>query len=121
VAERTAVALAQRAQRLDALTVLAPAAVDATPALPLMARAALQARLAEVADPARRGEALVDVDAAPPAGVIARRAAALDASLVVIGRHGQGWLASALIGSTAAALCESAGRPVLVVPLAAGS
>lgn len=120
-AERGAVALAACAQRLDALTVLAPTAVEATPALPLMVRAALQARLAEVGDPARRGEALVDVDTAPPASVIARRAAALDASMIVVGRHGQGWLASTLIGSTASALCETAGRPVLVVPLRDGS
>lgn len=120
-AERTAVALAGKAQRLDALTVLTPAAVDATPALPQMTRAALQTRLDELADPARRGQALVEVDAAPPAEVIARCAARLEVSLIVMGRHGQGTVGGALvhtlIGSTASALCATAGRPVLVVPM----
>lgn len=47
---------------------------------------------------------------------IARHAASQDASLIVVGKHGQHWIASTLIGSTAANLGEIAGRPVLMVP-----
>jgi len=38
------------------------------------------------------------------------------ADLIVIGSRGQKSLTSLLIGSTAANLCEIAGRPVLMVP-----
>lgn len=47
---------------------------------------------------------------------IARHAQERDASLIVVGKHGQNWLASTVIGSTAANLCEIAGRPALMVP-----
>jgi nucleotide-binding universal stress UspA family protein len=36
--------------------------------------------------------------------------------LIVVGTHGHGSLAAALMGSVARALCHTAGRPVLVVP-----
>jgi nucleotide-binding universal stress UspA family protein len=39
-----------------------------------------------------------------------------DASQIVVGKRGQNPLASLVIGSTAANLCEIAGRPVLMVP-----
>ncbi len=51
-----------------------------------------------------------------PSSEIARHAASQDATLIIVGKHGQNWVASALIGSTAANLCEIAGRPVLMVP-----
>lgn len=47
---------------------------------------------------------------------IARHASSLDASLIVVGKRGQNPLTSVVIGSTAANLCEIAGRPVLMVP-----
>ncbi|MBX3638036.1 MAG: universal stress protein [Rubrivivax sp.] len=118
-AEQAATTLAANAGRLDVLTVLPPAAVQAAPTLPPATASAQQALLAALPDEAVRGEALVEIVDGAPAAAIARRAQSLDASLIVVGRHGQGWLASALIGSTASALCESAGRPVLVVPLPA--
>ncbi len=48
-------------------------------------------------------------------GEIARHARSKDASLIVLGKPGQNPLASLAIGSTAAQLCEMAGRPVLMV------
>ncbi|MGV6474560.1 universal stress protein [Azotobacter vinelandii] len=51
-----------------------------------------------------------------PSSEIARHAQERDASLIVVGKHGQNWLASTVIGSTAANLCEIAGRPALMVP-----
>ncbi|MCL4720659.1 MAG: universal stress protein [Gammaproteobacteria bacterium] len=47
---------------------------------------------------------------------IARHATGRNASLILVGKHGQNRVASRLIGSTAARLCETAGRPVLMVP-----
>ncbi|MDZ7669520.1 MAG: universal stress protein [Gammaproteobacteria bacterium] len=38
-------------------------------------------------------------------------------TLVVLGKHGHGWVPGALIGSTALEVCESARRPVLMVPV----
>ncbi len=114
-AEHAAVALAAQAQRVDCLAVLTPEAVDGTPALPLMARAALSALVARIDAAGGQGEALVlDGD---PHEVIARVAQQRDCSLIVCGKHGQHWVKSMVVGSTALRLCEMAGRPVLLVPL----
>lgn len=115
-AERVAVALASEAQRVDCLAVLTPEATDAMPALPLMARAALDALVARIGAAGGHGEALVlEGD---PHEVIARMAHERDCSLIVCGKHGQHWVQSMVIGSTALRLCERAGRPVLLIPLA---
>ena len=115
-AERAAVSLAANAQRVDCLVVLTADAVDDTPALPLMARAALDALTARIHAAGSQGDALVlEGD---PHEVIARVAAERDCSLIVCGKHGQNWVQSMVIGSTASRLCEMAGRPVLLVPLA---
>ncbi|MDZ7686472.1 MAG: universal stress protein [Gammaproteobacteria bacterium] len=53
------------------------------------------------------------------ADVIARIASSGDYSLVVVGKHGRGWIKGNVIGSTAAKVCEIARRPVLMVPLQA--
>ena len=50
------------------------------------------------------------------ATLISRAAEDVDASLIVVGTHGHGGLAAALMGSVARALCHTARRPVLVVP-----
>jgi nucleotide-binding universal stress UspA family protein len=50
------------------------------------------------------------------ATLIARAADDVDAKLIVVGTHGHGGLAAALMGSVARALCHTARRPVLVVP-----
>jgi nucleotide-binding universal stress UspA family protein len=118
-AERAAVALAADAQRVDCLLVLTPEAIDATPAARLMARAALDALVAQIEAAGGHGEALVlDGD---PQEVIARVAQERDCSLIVCGKHGQHWVQSMVIGSTASRVCEMAARPVLLVPLARGA
>jgi len=118
-AERAAVALAADAQRVDCLAVLTPEALDATPALPAMARAALDGLVARIDAAGGHGEALVlEGD---PHEVIARVAHERDCSLIVCGKHGQHWVTSMVIGSTALRLCEKAARPVLLVPLAQGT
>jgi nucleotide-binding universal stress UspA family protein len=50
------------------------------------------------------------------ATLISRAAEDVDADLIVVGTHGHGGLAAALMGSVARALCHTARRPVLVVP-----
>ncbi|MDP2449622.1 MAG: universal stress protein [Polaromonas sp.] len=114
-AERVAIALAGRAAQIDCLTVLAPQAIEATPALPLMTRAALDSLVRQIKAGASHGEALVLQG--EPSAAIARTAQERDCSLIIVGKHGQHWVQSMLIGSTASRLCESAGRPVLLVPL----
>ncbi|ODT26925.1 MAG: hypothetical protein ABS54_06660 [Hyphomicrobium sp. SCN 65-11] len=113
-AERTAVALAPRAGRIDCASVLTPQAIDATPALPVMARAALDDLSGRIAKAGGRGEViLVEGD---PKESLARIARERGCSLIIVGKHGQGWVESMVIGSTAASVCETAGRPVLLVP-----
>ncbi|MFN3273451.1 MAG: universal stress protein [Paracoccus sp. (in: a-proteobacteria)] len=82
---------------------------------PVMARAALDDIAHEVA--AAGGKSEVQLATGKPSEEIARAAAARDADLIVVGKHGQGWVDSITIGSTAASLCEIARRPVLMVPL----
>jgi manganese transport protein len=50
------------------------------------------------------------------ATLIARAADDVHADLIVVGTHGHGGLAAALMGSVARALCHRANQPVLVVP-----
>lgn len=82
---------------------------------PLMARAALDSIAKEVA--AAGGQAEAYLGEGKPAEEIARLATERAADLIVVGKNGQGWLKDLAIGSTAAALCEIARRPVLVVPI----
>jgi nucleotide-binding universal stress UspA family protein len=112
-AEAAAVALAS-GRRVDLVHVLTEADRSRLPRWSAMARGALDAIAAEVA--AAGGTAAVHLTDGTPSDEIARAAAAGDAQLVVVGRHGQGRLRSALIGSTAARLCEIARRPVLMIP-----
>jgi nucleotide-binding universal stress UspA family protein len=50
------------------------------------------------------------------ATLVSRAADDVGADLIVVGTHGHGGLAAALMGSVARALCHTARRPVLVVP-----
>ena len=50
------------------------------------------------------------------ATLVARAADDVGADLIVIGTHGHGQLAAALMGSVARGLCHHANQPVLVVP-----
>lgn len=38
-------------------------------------------------------------------------------SLIIVGKYGRNWIKGKVIGSTAARVCEAAGRPVLMMPL----
>lgn len=113
-AERVACALAARAGRVDCVHVMDDAAYLATPRLPVMAKAALADLRAGIAAAGGRGEdVLLQGESAPAIAALSRERGI---SMIVVGKHGQGWIESMLIGSTAAMLCETAGRPVLVVP-----
>lgn len=97
--------LAQRAQQVDCVHVLADTGAEAA------ARADLTRQLQALGDKAQ-GRLLHG----KVASTIAQHAQEHNASLIVVGKHGQNWAASQVIGSTAANLCEIAGRPVLMVP-----
>jgi nucleotide-binding universal stress UspA family protein len=114
-AEAAAVMLADKAARTDCLTVLTSVARDATPALPIMANAALGAIMGRITTAGGRGDILV-ADG-EPAETIARIADERRCTLLIVGKHGQNWIKSMVIGSTATRLCETVRRPVLMVPL----
>jgi nucleotide-binding universal stress UspA family protein len=59
--------------------------------------------------------------AGDPATEIVRAAERTDADLILIGRHGAGRLADALLGSTARRVLRETARPVLLVPEAGAS
>lgn len=113
-AENAVLELAPKAQQVDCLHVMASDDKAATPALPIMAQAALSALVQRIE--AVGGQGRTTLLEGKASIEIARHAASQDASLIVVGKHGQNWIASTLIGSTAANLGEIAGRPVLMVP-----
>ena len=57
------------------------------------------------------------VELAPPAAALDRSADEEHAELIVVGTHGRGPFASALLGSTSARLAAFASGPVVVIPL----
>jgi nucleotide-binding universal stress UspA family protein len=114
-AEAAATRLAPRAGIVDLVHVVGPDAAARYARWPAMARAALDEIAQEIG--AAGGKAEVHVAKGKPSEEIARAAAERDADLIVVGKHGAGWVESIVIGSTAANLCEIARRPVLVVPL----
>ncbi len=107
--------LSTEATRIDLLTVLTPDGLNNTPALPVMALAALNHMRDYLPDEA--GQVSVLTESGTPAETIVRIAAERDCTLIIIGKHGQGWLESKLVGTTATEVCEAAQRPVLVAPL----
>ena len=117
-AEAMAIALSGQAQQMDCLHVISSQAIAETPALPIMSRAALDALLGRMQQKGGQGQAMVVETQDAPADAIARTAEAHNHSMIVVGKHGRHWVKSVLIGSTASRLCEMAGRPVLLVPLA---
>ena len=114
-AEIAAAMLAPHARVVDLIHVVSPDATARYPRWPIMARAALENIANEITTTGGRAE--VHLVTGNPSDEIARAAAMCDADLIVVGKHGQGWVESMAIGSTAAALCEIARRPVLMVPL----
>lgn len=61
-------------------------------------------------------ELLVEAGGSDVAKLVERAADEIDADLVVVGTHGHGGVAAALMGSVARSLCHVSHRPVLVVP-----
>jgi nucleotide-binding universal stress UspA family protein len=117
-AEGAAIALAREGVQVDVVHAAPAEIVAGTPAWPIMAKAALDDLAQRVRQAGGQAEAhVLDGD---PAEAIAAFAEAREASLIVVGKHGQGWIESMVIGSTAARICEIARRPVLMVPMAAG-
>ncbi len=114
-AEQAAIALARLGAHVDVVHVLATGGGRIYARWPRMAQAALSYIADDIA--AAGGSAEAHLVTGKPADEIARMAADRDVDLIVVGKHGQGWLESVAIGSTAAALCEIARRPVLMVPL----
>lgn len=113
-AETAAAKLAPHAGTVDLLHVINPDEAARYARWPVMVRAALDAIAAEIT--ATGGKAEIHLETGKPSEQIARAAADRDADLIVVGKHGQGWVESIATGSTAANLCEIARRPVLVVP-----
>lgn len=114
-AEDAAALLAPRAGVVELLHVVSPDEAARYPRWPVMARAALDNIALELA--AAGGKSEVHLAEGKPSEQIARAAAERDADLIIVGKHGQGWVESMVIGTTAANLCEIARRPVLMVPL----
>ena len=114
-AEAAAAELAGRAGIVDILHVVNPAEAERYTRWRVMARAALDTIAHEIA--AAGGRAEVHLAEGKPSDEIARLAGERGADLILLGKHGQNWVESMAIGSTAAALCEIARRPVLTVPL----
>lgn len=113
-AEAAALALAKHAATVDLVHVLSDEDRARSAHWPVMAKAALDALATEIS--ASGGTAEQHLLEGKPAEAIARIATARDSDLIIVGKHGQNWLQSVAIGSTAAALCEIARRPVLMVP-----
>ena len=116
-AEAAAIDLAP-GRRVDLVHVLTGPDRSRHPRWPAMARAALDSIAAEIT--AAGGTAETHLPEGKPSEAIARLAEARDAPLIIVGKHGRSPVASILIGSSAAALCEVAQRPVLMVPVAIG-
>ena len=114
-AETAAAKLAPHAGTVDLVHIINPDEAARYARWPVMARAALDTIAHEII--AAGGKAEVHLETGKPSEVIAKVAADRDTDLIVVGKHGQGWVESMAIGSTAADLCEIARRPVLVVPL----
>ncbi len=114
-AEAMAAQLGPHAAVVELLHVISADEAARYPRWPSMARAALEAIAQEIG--VAGGKTETHLATGKPSEQIAKAATARDADLIVVGKHGQGWVESRIIGSTAANLCEIARRPVLVVPL----
>jgi nucleotide-binding universal stress UspA family protein len=110
-AEDAAVRLAAKAGHIDCLTVLASDASDDD-------RRAAETRHQELIQRIKDagGSAGSRIEPGEPSETIAR-AGQEGYSLIIVGKHGRNWIEDKIIGSTAAKVCETARRPVLMVPL----
>ncbi|MEX1032890.1 MAG: universal stress protein [Cellvibrionaceae bacterium] len=113
-AEEAVIHLAAAAGQTDLLTVLTPEALERLPDWPRTVDAGLNGVRKRL--PSQAKQVTVLMEEGKPCDSIARIAAERECTLIIVGKHGQGWLQSKVIGTTAAKLCETARRPVLVVP-----
>lgn len=113
-AEAAAIHLAGKAEQVDCVYVLETQDSEATSVTSSHATEALTALVQRIQAAGSRGNNVVLRGKA--SSEIARYASSHDVSLIVVGKRGQNPLASLMTGSTAANLCEIAGRPVLMVP-----
>lgn len=114
-AESVAVDLAATAEAVDLVHVLDEAAIgNYSRWWPVMARAAADTIGRDIKAAGSRTE--THLPEGKPSTQIAGLASALNVNLIIVGKHGQNRVREMVIGSTAAALCEIARRPVLMVP-----
>lgn len=113
-AESAAIKLSSLATVVDLVHVISPVETRRYARWPMMVQAALDDISGKVTEAG--GQAKVHLLEGTASEEIGRLAKELDADLIIVGKHGQNWSQSMLIGSTAAKLCEIARRPVLTVP-----
>lgn len=113
-AERAVVRLAPRARATECVHILPPGSAPESSGSGIETQRKLEELVTRLRSAGANASATVLQG--DPAAEIARHAASRDASLIIVGKHGQNWVASTVIGSTAARVCEIAGRPVLMVP-----
>ena len=113
-AECAAIGLAAPGRRIDCLHVIAEATRESIPAWPVMVTAALQEIVKRIH--ANHAESKMIVTAGDAREMICKVALDEDYSLIIVGKHGLNWIESMVIGGTAEKICETAGRPVLMVP-----
>lgn len=113
-AEAAAMHLATKAEQVDCLYVMESTHSTAATVSAAHAKDALNRLGQSIQAAGSRGDHAVLAGKASTE--ITRYASSQDVSLIVLGKRGQNPLASLAIGSTAAQLCEMAGRPVLMVP-----
>jgi nucleotide-binding universal stress UspA family protein len=110
-AEDAAVRLAAKAGHIDCLTVLSNDATDDD-------RQAADSRHQELVQRIKNsgGNAGSRIEQGESSETIGR-AGQEGYSLIIVGKHGKNWIEGKIIGSSAANVCETARRPVLMVPL----
>jgi len=106
-AEKTAIALAEKAGQVNLLTVAEEGLSEEA------VRDHLDALKQRLPAFGKEGEILI-AEGTPSAAII--REALNDYTLIIMGKHGNGRHAESLVGSTAEKVCRDSGRPVLVVP-----
>lgn len=113
-AERAALQLAARSQRIDGIHIVPRPDPSSWQLSDDATKAALNDLAMRLRTAGGKGDALLFQGKASQE--VARYAGIHDISLIIVGKHGRGWVADNVIGSTAAKVCEMAGRPVLMVP-----
>jgi nucleotide-binding universal stress UspA family protein len=113
-AERVAIALASPGRRIDCMHAISGETQGRIPAWPIMVKAALQEIINKIQTAGAESKMIAIPGDAKK--MIPQVAMDRDYSLIIVGKHGQNWIESMVIGSTAEKVCETAGRPVLLVP-----